>query len=73
MFNSFLAQEAASTSCADGGEYERLDLMKDHKGMEPWIGIMRLFAFEGVVGGAYRILRRGWGCVVARVGVEVPR
>jgi hypothetical protein len=32
-----------------------------------------LFAFEGVVGGANRILRRGWGCVVARVGVEVPR
>ena len=42
MFNSFLAQEAASTSCADGGEYERFDLMKNHKGMEPWIGIMLL-------------------------------
>ena len=36
-------------------------------------GVYGLFAFEGVVGGAYRILRRGWGCVVARVGVEVPR
>ena len=42
MFNSFLAQEAASTSCADGGEYERFDLMKNYKGMEPWIGIMLL-------------------------------
>lgn len=35
--------------------------------------VLGLFAFEGVVGGANRILRRGWGCVVARVGVEVPR
>lgn len=42
MFNRFTAQEAASASCADGGEYERLDLVEDHKGMEPWITVMIL-------------------------------
>ena len=45
-------------------------LMWDHPRSR---GVYGLFVFEGVVGGAYRILRRGWGCVVARVGVEVPR
>ena len=46
MFNRVLAQEAASASCADGGEDERLDLMKNHKGMESWIGVVAFEIFD---------------------------
>ena len=46
MFNRLLAQKITAAPCIDSGEDERLDLMKNHKGMESWIGVVAFESFD---------------------------
>ena len=46
MFNRLLVQKITAAPCIDSGEDERLDLMKNHKGMESWIGVVAFESFD---------------------------